>query len=423
MKAILAIDANTLGMGFHGEIPHTWDDPNDMKHFVNYTKNSKLFCGPVTFSELKKKMKKISGRELVEIHRGDDLTEGILVGGPTVFNDLLTKIVFDEISMTYFKISSQFYDCFLDLKVLSFIEYNYEEQNTVFENENIKIVLYSKFHENKEEQNYLDILNDLITNCPARSSRNHDVHSSFSRQLVFDTKKGSSFPILTSKRIFWKGVVEELLFFLSGSTDAKILSAKGVKIWDLNTKDTNGEMGPMYGHNFRNFGGGGKGVDQLEKVTTLLKTDPYSRRILMTSFDPSTVDQGVLYPCHGLVIQFYVEEGGLLSLKMYQRSADFFLGVPFNISSYALLLYIVASYVDMTPGRVILDFGDCHVYTNHIDEVKEQIKRKTSKFPSITFKKGKIESISTSYFKSLSVDDFILNKYLPQPAIKADMIP
>jgi len=242
----------------------------------------------------------------------------------------------------------------------------------------------------KLDRDYLEIGKRILLE-PIRVGRNGNIRSSFAPDLFISSTFDLGFPILRTKQVWWKGIKEELDFFLSGKTDTTILEKAGVKIWTGNTSEkfledngkTNlspGDMGPMYGFQWRHFGEeyhgtdyDYKGVDQIQKVINTLAEDPYSRRILMTTYNPAQVDEGVLAPCHGISTQFYVDKDDKICVKTYQRSADWFLGVPFNISSYALLLDYIVKNVNVkvgsekyTPGTVTTYFGDAHIYESHV---------------------------------------------------------
>lgn len=292
-----------------------------------------------------------------------------------------------------------------------------------------------------EEQQYLDLVKEVL-NQSSRESRNGFVYSSFGPQHIFDLQNG--FPLLTTKKMFLRGIIEELLFFLKGQTQTKILEEKGIKIWRENTSNDflesrnlnyeEGEMGPMYGYNWRYFGkpfsfspssfsqGEKNGIDQLKNLIEGLINDPYSRRHLLTTYDPLTVDQCVLMPCHGIVTQFYIEEEKVLHCKTYQRSADIALGYPFNIASYALLLKIIAKACGFKAGKLIITLGDVHIYEKHVEGLREQIKRTPSPFPKIKIMKKNNEKKNVNeilkYIESLVFEDFKLRDYYFNSFIK-----
>lgn len=241
------------------------------------------------------------------------------------------------------------------------------------------------------------------------------------------------FPLLTTKRVFWRAVAEELLWFVKGSTDARILQDKNIHIWDGNstreffdasgfTDREVGDLGPVYGFQWRHFGAkyttcnanyDGQGIDQLNEVIERIKTNPTDRRIIMTAWNPSDIPQMALPPCHCLA-QFYVANGEL-SCQLYQRSADMGLGVPFNIASYALLTYMIAHITNLKPGDFIHSLGDTHVYLNHVDPLKEQLERTPRPFPQLRFKRN-VEKIDDFTF-----EDFEILNYNPYPSIKMAM--
>lgn len=283
------------------------------------------------------------------------------------------------------------------------------------------------------EAQYLSTLYDVVTTGEKRQTRNAITWSKFTKTISCDLSNG--FPLLTTKKMFWKGIVEELLFFIRGETDTTKLSAQGVKIWEPNTSREfldsvglsypDGHMGPMYGYQWRHWGkpylldetSQTKGIDQLAKVIGEIKSDPNSRRILMTDFNPTQAAQGVLYPCHSIVIQFYVQENKL-SCTMYQRSGDLFLGIPFNIASTSLLLHIMSKLTGLNPGTVNLVFGDYHVYDSHVSAVYEQLERTPKDFPQIIIPDFKtLDQVEQS-----KLSDYVLVDYKSDPAIKVSMI-
>lgn len=298
-----------------------------------------------------------------------------------------------------------------------------------------KQIRYYKSKVNDNEIRYANLLTDVLMNGNLKKGRNGNVLSVFSKDIFLDVEH--SFPLLTCKKMFWRGIVEELLFFIRGQTDTKILENKKIRIWKGNTnkeflKDMKleyreGDMGPMYGYQWRHFGATyegcdaeykQKGIDQLKRVIDKIKTDPNSRRHLISSFDPKNVGQGVLYPCHSLVLQFYVEEQKYLSVKMYQRSADNFLGVPFNIASTSLLLYIISKLTNLVPKHVHITFGDVHIYEQHISAVHTYLTRDIHKAPIVQIPDFKtIESVETS-----TIHDYKLINYTCEPSIKAKMV-
>jgi thymidylate synthase len=260
------------------------------------------------------------------------------------------------------------------------------------------------------EKQYLDLLAELLERGASKSDRTGTgTRSVFGRQMRFALHH--SFPLLTTKKLHLKSIIYELLWFLRGDTNVKWLQERGVSIWD-EWADENGELGPVYGYQWRHWRtpGGGE-IDQIEKVLQSLKSRPDSRRHMVTAWNPADVDRMALPPCHAL-FQFYVAEGKL-SCQMYQRSADVFLGVPFNIASYALLTLMVAQVAGFEPGEFILTLGDAHLYLNHLDQAREQLGRTPKPFPRMRLNRAVKDLFAFRY------EDFALEAYEPHPAIKA----
>jgi thymidylate synthase len=291
---------------------------------------------------------------------------------------------------------------------------------------------------NQEEKNYLDLLQYIIDKGEEKPDRTGiGIYSMFGTTLRFSLRDGKV-PMFTTKKLFLKGVVEELLFFLRGESDTKILEAKGVNIWKGNTTREfldkinlkhfpEGYMGKMYGHCWRNFGGHDDivdykagpykvGVDQISNVINLLKNDPNSRRIVVNSWNASDLNQMVLAPCHPL-FQFYVTNNEL-SCCFYMRSVDTFLGLPFNLLSYAILTHILAKTTGMKTKEIIFMGGDTHVYKTHLEQVKLQTSREPFEFPTLQINK---ELNSIEDIEQLQFSDFKVEGYQSHSAIKAEM--
>ncbi len=268
---------------------------------------------------------------------------------------------------------------------------------------------------------YLDLLSHLKTEAKSKDDRTGTgTVSVFGYQMRFDLSKG--FPLLTTKKVPFRWVAEELLWFLSGSTDEKALNDRGVNIWkewaDLEHTSKfgreEGDLGPVYGYLWRSFGGNypeRDGVDQIAALVKQIRENPNSRRHIVTGWDPRCATQVELPPCHTL-FQFYVNDGKL-SCQLYQRSADVFLGVPFNIASYALLTMMVAQVCGLQPGDFIHTFGDVHIYNNHIEQVSTQLKRAPYDSPSL-FINPDVKEID-----EFTIEDFHLSDYKHHPSIKA----
>lgn len=231
------------------------------------------------------------------------------------------------------------------------------------------------------ERQYLNLLADILETGVQRGDRTGTgTLGVFGRQMRFDLAQG--FPLLTTKKLHRKSIILELLWFLRGDTNVGWLQERGVSIWD-EWADAQGELGPVYGKQWRSWAApDGRVIDQMANVVESLKTTPHSRRHIVSAWNPADVDDMALPPCHCL-FQFFVAEGRL-SCQLYQRSADVFLGVPFNIASYALLTQMVAKVTDLEPGEFVHTLGDAHLYLNHLDQAREQLTREPYPFPTLT---------------------------------------
>ena len=275
------------------------------------------------------------------------------------------------------------------------------------------------------EQNYLELLKKL-TEAPLKTDRTGTgTHSLFGAQMRFDLTLG--FPLLTTKKVHLKSITYELLWFISGSTDVKWLQERGVSIWDewataeqcARFGRTEGDLGPVYGHQWRNFGASKRadgsfdtnGFDQLGWLIREIQTNPDSRRLIVSGWNPAEASQVALPPCHTL-FQFYVSEGKL-SCQLYQRSADFFLGVPFNIASYAMLTHMIAQVCGLGVGDFVWTGGDVHLYTNHLAQAKEQLTREPFDLPVLKLNPNVTDLFAFTY------SDIEVVGYESHPAIKA----
>ncbi|MGY0565975.1 thymidylate synthase [Bacillus safensis] len=235
--------------------------------------------------------------------------------------------------------------------------------------------------------------------------------STFGYQMRFDLQEG--FPLLTTKKLHLKSIIHELLWFLKGDTNVKYLQENGVRIWN-EWADENGELGRVYGAQWRSWeSGDGETVDQIAKLIHDIEHNPNSRRLIVSAWNPGEIDQMALPPCHCL-FQFYVSKGKL-SCQLYQRSADIFLGVPFNIASYALLTMMIAKVTNLEPGEFIHTLGDAHIYQNHLPQVKMQLEREERTLPTLRITRD-VKSIFDFTF-----DDFVLENYDPHPHIKGEV--
>ena len=291
---------------------------------------------------------------------------------------------------------------------------------------------------NKGEEQYLALLKKIINEGEERHGRNGKTMSLFAERLEFDLK--SDFPLLTTKRVFWRGVVEELLWFLRGSTDAKELQMKNVHIWDGNTSREyldavglehyeEGQLGPGYGFQWRCFGGNypklENGIDQIKYLLTELSKNPHGRRAVLSAWNPKQAHAMALVPCH-VLYQFYVGEKGL-SCQLYCRSQDVCAGTPFNIASCSLLTVLLAALLEIPTDRVILVTGDTHIYEQHIENAKIQMMREPYKSPSLkivkpTPSKNSDVNEKIKWLEELTFEDFELTNYECHSPLKYEMI-
>lgn len=259
---------------------------------------------------------------------------------------------------------------------------------------------------------YLDLLNHILTNGTLKSDRTGTgTISTFGYQMRFDLADG--FPVLTTKKLHLRSIIYELLWFLKGDTNVKYLQDNGVRIWN-EWAGPDGDLGHIYGYQWRSWPDYNGGfIDQISQVVNDIRTNPDSRRIIVSAWNVADIPQMHLPPCHAL-FQFYVANGRL-SLQLYQRSADCFLGVPFNIASYALLLMMVAQVTGLQPGEFIHTLGDAHLYTNHLDQARLQLTREPRKLPKMKINPDVKDLYSFKY------EDFTLEEYDPHPHIKAEV--
>jgi thymidylate synthase len=257
---------------------------------------------------------------------------------------------------------------------------------------------------------YLDLLQHILDNgCDKSDRTGTGTRSIFGYQMRFDLSRG--FPLLTTKKLHLRSIIHELLWFLSGDTNIAYLKEHGVSIWD-EWADENGELGPVYGHQWRSWPTpDGGSIDQISKLVEQIRTNPDSRRLIVSAWNVAEVDNMALPPCHTL-FQFYVADGRL-SCQLYQRSADVFLGVPFNIASYALLTLMMAQVCKLTPGDFIHTFGDAHLYSNHFEQAREQLSRAPGPLPHMRLNEEVGDLFGFRY------EDFTLEGYVAQPHIPA----
>lgn len=459
---IVACD-NNFGIGNNGSLP--WAFKQDMLYFRNITSTNQILplinkspniiiMGMKTFESIGFKSlpnrvsfvitsKKIENSDTVKYfsnfyealnYSSNYLNSDVwVIGGSSIYNMAIRHWACHKIYLT--QIDNIFNcDTFLDFNMNNIKWTNELPINdlNILDNKTYKLTFKEGIVNHNVETQYLETLYNVLINGEKRMTRNGYTYSKFNKTISWDLKDG--FPLLTTKKMFWKGIVEELLFFIRGDTDSNKLSEKGIKIWEPNTRRyfldnlgldyPEGEMGPMYGYQWRYFNKPypvtndyNNGIDQLQNIINEIKNNPTSRRLIMTDFNPVQVSQGVLYPCHSIVIQFYVEDNKL-NCSMYQRSGDLFLGIPFNIASTSLLLCIIAQLTNLEPSKVNLIIGDYHIYEKHYNQVLEQLKRTSYNLPKINIKKfNSLKEVEES-----SLDDYQLIDYASHPTIKADMI-
>jgi thymidylate synthase len=257
---------------------------------------------------------------------------------------------------------------------------------------------------------YEDLLRDVLEHGTPKSDRTGTgTRSVFGRQIRFDLSKG--FPLVTTKRVHFKSIAYELLWFLRGESNVRWLQEHGVTIWD-EWADAAGELGPVYGVQWRSWPTpSGEQVDQIAQVIEQIRTNPDSRRLIVSAWNPADIPDMALAPCHAL-FQFHVADGRL-SCQLYQRSADLFLGVPFNIASYALLTHMIAQQTGLEVGDFVWTGGDCHIYDNHVEQVREQLSRAPYPAPTLRFSRKPASIFDYQY------DDFVVDDYQHHPAIRA----
>lgn len=447
---IIACITPKRGIGFQGNLP--WNLKKDMNFFKQKTLKSNVIMGYKTWESLPTKPlvnrfcivitnKTIKNTFYNTVFTTLDKLDNILsmipfistykstyiIGGESIYNSFIFNKNINNIYITQlekdFECDSFFPRIPCNFKITNISE-KYTENDCSF-----RFLTFQRNEIDKPsvEEPYLQLGRHILSNGNIRSDRtNTGTKSVFGYQMRFDIS--NEIPLFTTKRVAWKTCIEELLWFLRGETDTKILQKKGIKIWDGNTSREfldkmgfndvpEGELRFGYGHQIRRFGP--KKIDQLLYVENLLKTDPFSRRILWNLWNANDIDEMVLTPCHNQV-QFYVEEIDnikRLSCHLYIRSSDYFLGLPFNIFSYTVLTYILAKRTGMIPYELIVSTGDTHIYSNHFEQVEQQLKRSPCVSPIMLLD----HSISTKDYSEISIKDFEIIFYHPMPSIKGDM--
>jgi dihydrofolate reductase / thymidylate synthase len=434
LSMIVCVDSK-FGIAKEDTIP--WYISDDLKHFKTITMNKDIIVGRKTNDTLPN----LPGRT-IHVATNNNLTDlleklkekdVVIIGGAQIYKEMMDKC--DEIHLT---VIEKDYKCDLFFpkipETYKLVEYSDRKYN---EKENCWYRFYKYTYEpgyKSGEREYINICRNILDKGSIKEDRTGTgTLSLFGNQLSFDISKYT--PLLTTKRVAWKSCINELLWFLRGSTNVKELQDVGCNIWNGNSsmeyKRNNGlghllpeDTGPIYGFNWKHFGAEykncytdytGKGFDQIEYIINEIKTNPSSRRLVLSGWNPCVMNEGVLPSCHSLC-QFYVSDDKL-SCQMYQRSADFFLGVPFNIFSYGVLTQIIAKKTGLKPDKLIIVFGDTHLYKDHLSQTEKQISRQILTKPILNLD----DSIIDKDFKDMTINDFELVGYFPHPSIKGIM--
>lgn len=456
---LFAVDVKNGGFGSILGLP--WKISEDLSYFKEittkeYKKNCRnvLIMGRNTFNS----KPKLTGRtELILSNSASDddiyfksldsclaycdtlynqVGKVFVIGGKKLLEEAACHPKCEEIFITSLSFDSDIntYNSFINYKdILS----NFQLKTSSSTRTSCKLNLCNVTVEHKKynrystsENKYLDLLREVLDSGEERKDRTGTGTTSvFGPQIEIDIE--NSFPLLTTKKLNFKNIVTEILWFLSGSTNINFLKENGVNIWDGNTSRDfldkrgltdykEGEIGPLYGYQWRNFGGNfrdveSKGIDQIQRMLDLLKKDPTSRRIFMSAWNPLDLDKMALEPCH-ISLQLYVSENKYLDGKLYMRSNDLFLGAPWNIAGYSLLIYMFGKLSGYKPRKLFYTLGDAHIYSNHTSQVLEQLNRPLRPLPKL-----KIIDKPYTCFEDFSIDSFVLEDYTPHPFIKADM--
>ena len=455
MELIVCVDAN-FGISKNGVIP--WKNNDDAYYFKNTTSNpighNLLIVGYNTYNSMSKKVLetrniavvtskpvKVDDSKVFNLSFHESLihalifaksryyTKIFIAGGVNISKEALENNIIHTIHFT--QLFSN-YDCDNSIEFIQyFLKNSYEIKKTIPINDG-EIYIYRVSHKSEETQ-YLDLMKNILYKGVSKCDRTGTgTLSIFGNRMEFDVS--NVIPILTTKKVFFRGVVEELLWFLKGDTNVNHLIEKNVHIWDGNSTkefmDSIGisreerDIGPCYGWQWRHFGAeyntmhdnyNNKGVDQFKNIIDTIKLNPLSRRMIMSAWNPIDLDKMNLPPCH-VLYQFYVENNKL-SCQMYQRSADVFLGLPFNIASTACLMKIISNITSTKMNKLSICIGDAHIYNNHVSQCLTQLSRKPFEFPTL-----EIDNLKTfEDVFNLTFDDFKLENYQSHPPIKAKM--
>lgn len=455
LKIIVAVDQN-MGISKNNKTP--WYIPDDLKYFRSVTscvtdnnKQNCLIMGRKTAVTLNYKLpNRISyivsstlsdldipdvyvfdsiKKCLEHIYHNDKVDKTFVIGGQDIYNEVMTiyNYLIDEYHITQTETNGH-----CDRKInlnISKMKHNFNVVNTIGR---YNYVTRCFKYKNRQEFQYLDLISKILLEGEIKNNRTGiNTYSLFSSRLEFDIS--TYFPLLTTKKLAFRIILEELLWMIRGQTNNKILKDKNINIWSgnctkqfLENRSLNyqeDDLGPIYGFQMRHSGANyldchtdysGQGIDQLQKIIDTIKINPDDRRIILMNWNVKDLDKMALPPCH-VMAQFYIRQNKYLDCQMYQRSADIGLGVPFNIASYSLLTYIIANITSYKPGRLIHLMGDTHIYSNHVDELKEQTKRSTFMFPRLVINK------QLSDLDQIQKEDFELVEYKSHPNIKMQM--
>ena len=461
LSCIFACD-ESYGIGKNNELP--WSIPDDLKYFKEITNGATVVMGRKTYDSLPNSVKPLPGRQNIVltndqtlIASNNDLYKSyieieslikmnkdkniFIIGGSELYKKFTDKYDTMYVTQIYRK-----YDCDAFIDPPSF-KYEIESSSPKSSFEDFdKKTTYYRFIKLKKTNDFLtdtyhcdNVYKSLATRVLYNGSKRPDrtgtgTISHFGNMIEFDISK--HVPVLTTKKLFWKSVVKELLWFLRGDTNAENLKKEGVNIWNGNsTKEAQeklglghlqeGDCGANYSFQWRHFGAEYKtcnddytdqGVDQVGYILDALNNDKYSRRIFLSGWNPSDLKKTVLPPCH-VSCQFYVDNDDNLSCHMYQRSCDVFLGLPFNILSYAIFTYILAKKTNLKPGKLVMSIGDTHIYNDHVEQINKQLARNSLSQCKLDLD----DSIIDKDWKDITIDDFDLVGYFSHPAIKAKM--
>ena len=448
---IVAIDANG-GIAKDGEIP--WHSPGDLKYFAETTTGrgkNYVIMGRVTYETIPKQHFPFKNRKNIIISKTQSPIQGVLIfpsfldalkylgmnsgydeiyviGGEQLYAEALSDYMYlcHMIHLTKFKIS---YDCDQFFKLDTTLIRDATSPATTIDYQRYILEPVEKLTRH-QEYNYLKVLSKIYRKGEDRDDRtDRGTRSIFGISMKFDISE--RIPLLTTKKIKYENIIKELLFFISGKTDTKILEQQGVNIWKDDTSEKSlknrnldydeGDMGPGYGFQWRHWGenyDGDKsaeyqGIDQLTNLIDGLKKNPFSRRHVLSTWNVADIDKMALPPCH-IFCQFYVSaDGKRLDCQLYQRSGDMFIGVPYNIASYAIFTHMIAHLCNMTPRYLIHTLGDAHIYRDHFQAVDRQLKRTPLPLPTISFRrKTKIKTID-----DFSIDNVVIDNYESWPFI------